>query len=129
MTWATLLDRKICDADCFRMIAESIGDNSLKKVFYKISEAITNGADTAEELKKSGTVSHLIPMIIKHADESELPEELRSLAELFWNKANAGSKRFEVAWQAVLIVLISCFVGIVVMSLFLPLTKIIEKLG
>ncbi len=129
MTWATLLDRKISDADCFRMLAESIGDNSLKKTFYKVSEAIENGADTAEELKNTGAVSHLIPMIIQHADESELPEELRSLAELFWGKASAGSKKFEVAWQAVLIVVISVFVGAVVMSLFLPLTKIIQKLG
>ncbi len=129
MTWATLLDRKISDADCFKMIAESIGDTSLKKAFYKVSEAIENGADTAEELKKTGVVSHLIPMIIKHSEESELPDELRSLAELFWHKASIGSKKFEVAWQAVLIVLVSCFVGTVIMSMFLPLTKIIEKLG
>lgn len=129
MTWATLLDRKISDADCFRMIAESIGDTSLKKAFYKVSEAVENGADIAEEIKNTGAVSHLIPMIIQHADESELPEELRSLAELFWSKASTGSKKFEVAWQAVLIVVIAFFVGATVLSLFLPLTKIIEKLS
>jgi type IV pilus assembly protein PilC len=129
MTWATLLDRKISDADCFRMIAESIGDISLKKAFYKVSEAIENGADTAEELKKTGEVSHLIPMIIKHSDEGELPDELRSLAELFWNKASMGSKKFEVAWQAILIVIIAFFVGGIVVSLFLPLIKIVEKLS
>ena len=129
MTWATLLDRKISDADCFRMIAESIGDFSLKKAFYKVSEAVEGGADIVEELKNTGAVSHLVPMIVEHADESELPGELRSLAELFWNKASTGSKKFEVAWQAILIVVISFFVGATVISLFLPLTKIIEKLG
>lgn len=129
MTWATLLDRKISDADCFRMIAESIGDTSLKKTFYKISQEVENGSNAAEELKKTGVISPLIPMIIKHSEESELPAELRSLAELFWNKASIGSKKFEVAWQAVLIVVISFFVGMTVMSLFLPLTKIIEKLA
>ena len=129
MTWATLLDRKISDADCFRMIAESIGDVSLKKAFYKVSEKLENGADIVEELKTAKTVSYLIPMIVQHADESELPDELRSLAELFWSKASTGSKKFEVAWQAVLIVVISFIVGATVISLFLPLTKIIEKLS
>lgn len=129
MTWATLLDRKISDADCFRMLAESIGAPSLKKAFYRASEAIANGADTVDELKKIKDVSYLVPMIIKHSEESELPAELRSLAELFWNKASIGSKKFEVAWQAVLVFIIACFVGTVVTSMFLPLVKIVEKLG
>lgn len=129
MTWATLLDRKISDADCFKMLAESIGDISLKKAFHQVSDAIANGADTAGELRKVNGVSYLIPMIIKHSEESELPAELRSLAELFWNKASIGSKKFEVAWQAVLVVIIAFFVGTVVMSMFLPLIKIIQKLA
>lgn len=129
MTWATLLDRKVSDADCFRMLAESIGDISLKKAFYKVAEAIESGADTAGELKKVNGVSYLIPMIIKHSEERELPAELRSLSELFWNKASMGSKKFEVAWQAVLVFIIAVFVGTVVTSMFLPLTRIVQKLG
>jgi type IV pilus assembly protein PilC len=129
MTWATLLDRKTSDVDCFRMLAESIGDISLKKAFYKLSEKIRNGGDTGAGLKKINEVSHLVPMIIKHSEESELPAELRSLAELFWNKASIGSKKFEVAWQAVLIVVIAVFVGTIITSMFLPLIKIVEKLG
>jgi type IV pilus assembly protein PilC len=123
------MERNISDADCFRMLAESIDDISLKKAFYKLSEEIRNGGNTADELKKINGVSHLVPMIIKHSEESELPEELRSLAELFWNKASIGSKKFEVAWQAVLIVFIAGFVGTVITSMFLPLIKIVEKLA
>jgi type IV pilus assembly protein PilC len=129
MTWATLLDRKINDADCFRTLAESIGDNSLKKTFYKVSEAIGNGADVAEELKNTSTVSYIIPLTIKHADENELPEELRSLAELFWNKANISTRKLEVAWQFILIMITAIFIGTVVSALFLPLKRIVEVLG
>lgn len=127
--WATLMDRKVSDTESFKIIAESIGNDSLSRTFYTVSKEIEAGEKPAEALRSTGRISHLIPTIVTHASESDLPEELRNLANIFWDKANFASKRLEVIWQAILILALSFIVGTTITALFLPLIRIIEKLG
>jgi type IV pilus assembly protein PilC len=127
--WATLMDRKVSDAESFKIIAESIGNDSLSRTFYTVSKGIEAGEKPAEALRNTRRISHLIPTIVTHAGENDLPEELRNLADIFWDKANFASKRLEAIWQTILIIALAFVAGTTATALFLPLIRIIEVLG
>ncbi len=126
--WSILLRQKIPSEEALRIISSFIESNRASSALKRISKEILIGTDLVESIENEKVISGMISLAVRHVPEKNLPDELGNLAILFRERASTATRKAGVIWGFVMMFMLAGIVGIIVLSLFLPLISIIKKL-
>ena len=126
-TMATLLGSGVPILASMNIARNLIGNVPIAKAITDARENITEGQSIAEPLRKSGEFPPMmIHMIAIGEKTGELPEMLRNVAETYEEQVNNKIDAMTSLLEPLMIVGMGGAVGVIVMSVFMPLMEIMN---
>jgi len=117
----------VCDA--LNATASLTQSRSMQRALLRAADTHSKGGGLVAAMQAEPAIDSLVTFSLKQTPEHELPEELGRLATLYEKRVLLASRAAIAFWELLAICLMALIVGAVVLSLFLPLIKLIDKLG
>jgi len=128
-TLGTLVTSGVPILQALNITKETSGNVVLADAITKVHDAVKEGESIVTPLEASGVFP---PMVISMVDVGEetgqLPEMLLKVAEVYDDEVDNAVESLTSLLEPIMIVLLAFIVGTIVIALFLPLIKIIEKM-
>jgi type II secretory pathway component PulF len=111
-------------------ITEQVMPNCLiKEAVAKTREAVTDGKTLAQPLAQSKLFPQLMVDLVRIGEETgDVPGALNNLADTYEGELAIGLRLMTQLLEPVLIVIMGCVVGFLLLSIFLPLFKLISSI-
>jgi type IV pilus assembly protein PilC len=115
--------------NCLRLSADASGSEKLIYEAAFLAEQIENGTN----IMQAGQFCRVIPKLFLYSvqlgsQRNELEDNLHSLAQMYIEQVRCSQARLQAALLPVMLILVGGFIGITVLSLFLPMIKVITSL-
>ena len=115
--------------NCLRLSAEASGSEKLIYETGFLAEQIEKGTN----IMQAGQFCRIIPKLFLYsvqlgAQRNELEDNLHSLAQMYVEQVRCGQARLQATLLPVMLILVGGTIGVTVMSIFLPMFKIITSL-
>ena len=128
-TLGTLVTSGVPILQALNITKETAGNVVLANAITKVHDAVKEGESIVSPLEASGVFP---PMVISMVDVGEetgqLPEMLLKVAEVYDDEVDNAVESLTSLLEPIMIVFLAFIVGTIVIALFLPLIKIIEKM-
>ena len=128
-TLGTLVTSGVPILQALNITKETAGNVVLADAITKVHDAVKEGESIVSPLEASGVFP---PMVISMVDVGEetgqLPEMLLKVAEVYDDEVDNAVDSLTSLLEPIMIVILAFIVGTIVIALFLPLIKIIEKM-
>ena len=111
-----------------RTCAGLVDSARLRQALARAAHAHSQGVSLHAALVAEPAIDSMITLTVKQTPASELSVELDRLAEVFESRVQLSTRSVLVTWEVILIVLMTLFVGITVIALYLPMIRLIEML-
>ena len=129
-TLGTLVTSGVPILQALNITKETAGNVVLADAITKVHDAVKEGESIVSPLEASGVFP---PMVISMVDVGEetgqLPEMLLKVAEVYDDEVDNAVDSLTSLLEPIMIVILAFIVGTIVIALFLPLIKIIEKMN
>lgn len=112
--------------NCLRLSAEASGSEKLIYETAFLAEQIEKGAN----IMQAGQFCRMIPKLFLYSiqlgsQRNELEDNLHSLSEMYVEQVRCRQARLQAILLPVMLIVVGGFIGITVLSLFLPIIKIV----
>jgi type IV pilus assembly protein PilC len=128
-TLGTLVTSGVPILQALNITRDTAGNVVLADAITKVHDAVKEGESIVSPLEASGVFP---PMVISMVDVGEetgqLPEMLLKVAEVYDDEVDNAVESLTSLLEPIMIVFLAVVVGTIVIALFLPLIKIIEKM-
>ncbi len=129
-TMGTLLSSGVPILQAMETVAETIGNNILSDAIMDARARIREGDRIGDPLEASRMFPPMVVHMIGVGEESgSLDFMLQKIADFYEMEVDSAIASLTSAIEPVLIVFLGVVVGFIVISLFLPLIKVIEELS
>jgi type IV pilus assembly protein PilC len=129
-TLGTLVTSGVPILQALNITRETAGNQVLSDAINKVHDSVKEGESIVSPLEASGVFP---PMVISMVDVGEetgqLPEMLLKVAEVYDDEVDNTVESLTSLLEPIMIVALAFIVGTIVIALFLPLIKIIEKMN
>ena len=129
-TLGTLVTSGVPILQALNITKETAGNVVLADAITKVHDAVKEGESIVSPLEASGVFP---PMVISMVDVGEetgqLPEMLLKVAEVYDDEVDNAVDSLTSLLEPIMIVILAFIVGTIVIALFLPLIKIIERMN
>ena len=126
--WSTFLRQNMTVPAAMKTSAQLVERPALSHALLRTAENVESGKSLVEMLSHERAIDNLIVLTFKHTPEQELPNELARLGELYEHRVTLAARAATIFWTIGSLILMSLFVGCVVLSLFLPLIELIKRM-
>ncbi len=97
----------------------------LEEAIEEAQKKITEGKSLSQELKKSNHIPSLVTRMLAIAEETgKMPEMLESLSDIYDQELERSLGYITTFLQPALLIILGGIVGLVVLSILLPLTDV-----
>ena len=115
--------------NCLRLSAEASGSEKLIYETGFLAEQIENGTN----IMQAGQFCRIIPKLFLYSvqlgsQRNELEDNLHSLSEMYVEQVRCSQARLQAILLPVMLIFVGGFMGITILSLFLPMIKIVTSL-
>ena len=115
--------------DCLRLSAEASGSEKLIYETIFLAEQVEKGTN----IMQAGQFCRIVPKLFLYSvqlgsQRNELEDNLHSLSEMYVEQVRCSQARLQAILLPVMLILVGGFIGITVLSIFLPMVKIITSL-
>ena len=129
-TFGTLIQSGVPILEALNIVRDSIDNVILRRAITRVHDAIREGENIAEPLGESGIFDDIVVNMIDVGEETgELDKMLLKVADTYDDEVDIAVASLVSILEPMLIVFMGAAVGLIVVSLFLPLLKIVESLG
>jgi type IV pilus assembly protein PilC len=129
-TFGTLIQSGVPILEALNIVRDSIGNVVLRDAVTRVHDAIREGENIAEPLGESGIFDDIVVNMIDVGEETgELDKMLLKVADTYDEEVDLAVASLVSVLEPALIVFMGVAVGLIVISLFLPLLKIVESIG
>ncbi len=129
-TFGTLIQSGVPILEALNIVRDSIGNVIMRNAITKVHDAIREGENIAEPLGESGIFDDIVVNMIDVGEETgELDKMLLKVADTYDEEVDLAVAAMISILEPMLIVVMGAAVGLIVVSLFLPLLKIVETIG
>jgi len=129
-TLGTLVSSGVPILQALNIVKETAGNVILTAAIEKVYDAVKEGETITKPLEASGVFP---PMVISMIDIGEetgaLPEMLVRIADVYEEEVDNAVTAMTSLLEPVMIVFLAVIVGSIVIAMFLPLIKMMDKLG
>jgi general secretion pathway protein F len=124
-TMGTLLTSGVPILSSMAIARNLVGNVHIANAIETARTNITEGQSIADPLKRSGEFPPLVIHMISIGEKTgELPNMLQNIAENYEEQVNVQIERMTGLLEPIMIIGMGLFVGVVVMSIFMPLMEI-----
>ncbi|MGB8227360.1 MAG: type II secretion system F family protein [Sedimentisphaerales bacterium] len=115
--------------NCLRLSADASGSEKLIYEAAFLAEQIENGTNIMQAGQFCGVIPKLFLYSIQLGSQrNELEDNLHSLAQMYIEQVRCSQARLQAALLPIMLILVGGFIGITILSIFLPMIKIITSL-
>src|SRR6185312_11312376 len=125
-TLGTLLQNGVPVLTALKITEQVMSSNLVKQAIAKTREAVTDGKTLAQPLAQSKLFPQLMVDLVRIGEETgDVPGALNNLADTFENELQISLRVMTSLIQPILIIVMAILVGFLLLSIFLPLFKMI----
>ncbi|MBO7327641.1 MAG: type II secretion system F family protein [Lentisphaeria bacterium] len=129
-TLGTLMSSGVPVLSALAIVKETSGNEVVAKAVQEVYSAVKEGDGIAVPLGKTKVFPEMVISMVEVGEETgKLPEMLEKIANTFDEEVDNAVSALTSLIEPLMIVGLAGIVGTIVIALFLPLTKIIEKMS
>ena len=129
-TLGTLMSSGVPVLNALIIVRDTAGNEVVSSAIQKVHDAVKEGDGIAVPLGATGIFPAMVISMVEVGEETgKLPEMLDKIANTYDEEVDNAVGALTSMIEPLMIVGLAVVVGTIVIALFLPLTKIIEKLG
>ncbi len=129
-TLGTLMSSGVPVLSALQIVKDTSGNEVVSKGVQTVYEAVKEGEGIAVPLGKTKIFPEMVISMVEVGEETgKLPEMLDKIADTYEEEVNNAVSALTSLIEPLMIVGLAGMVGTIVIALFLPLTKIIEKMS
>ena len=116
--------------EAINITKDTTGNEVFTRALAQVHDSIREGESFAEPLRASRVVDSLVVNMVDVGEETgDLDKMLLKVADTYDDEVDIAVASLVSVLEPMLIVFMGAAVGLIVVSLFLPLLKIVESLG
>ena len=129
-TLGTLMSSGVPVLSALSIVKETSGNDVVAEAVQKVYDAVKEGEGIAAPLSKTKVFPEMVISMVEVGEETgKLPEMLDKIANTYEEEVDNAVGALTSLIEPLMIVALAGMVGTIVIALFLPLTKIIEKMS
>ena len=129
-TLGTLMASGVGVLGALVIVKDTAGNEVVSNAVEKVHDAVKEGEGIAPPLSATKIFPEMVVSMIEVGEETgKLPDMLEKIADTYEEEVDNAVSALTSLIEPLMIVGLAVVVGTIVIALFLPLTKIIEKLG
>lgn len=129
-TLGTLLSSGVPVLNALIIVKETAGNETVSKAVQQVHDAVKEGEGMAGPLSATKIFPEMVISMIEVGEETgKLPEMLEKVADTYEEEVDNAVSGLTSMIEPIMIVGLAVIVGTIVIALFMPLIKIIEKIG
>ena len=129
-TLGTLMSSGVPVLSALSIVKDTSGNETVANAVQKVYDAVKEGEGIATPLGKTKIFPEMVISMVEVGEETgKLPEMLDKIADTYEEEVNNAVGALTSLIEPLMIVALAGMVGPIVIALFLPLTKIIEKMS
>lgn len=129
-TLSTLLENGVPVLTALKITEQVMPNQLLRAAVAKTREAVTDGKTLAQPLAQSKLFPQLMVDLVKIGEETgDVPGALKNVADTYENELNIALRVMMNLIEPVLIVAMALGVGFLLLSVMLPMFKLISSIG
>jgi type IV pilus assembly protein PilC len=112
------------------IVKETSGNDVVANAIQKVHDAVKEGEGIAKPLGETHVFEDMVISMVEVGEETgKLSEMLNKIADTYEDEVDNAVSALTSLIEPLMIVALAGIVGSIVIALFMPLTKIIEKLS
>jgi len=128
-TLGTLLQNGVPVLTALKITEQVLSNSLIKEAIAKTREAVTDGKTLAQPLAQSKLFPQLMVDLVRIGEETgDVPGALNNIADTYENELQTGLRVMTDLIGPVLIIVMSVIVGFLMLSIFLPLFRLISQI-
>ncbi|MDY2987326.1 MAG: type II secretion system F family protein [Peptoniphilus sp.] len=125
-----LLNSKVIMSSALEITRDSMSNLHMKKEIEKSIAMLYSGIDLSESLEESVFFDSISLSILKVGEQaSSVDKVIKSLKDYYEKKLEMDSKKFLSLIEPIIILILSIFVGFVVLSIAIPMFDVVNYIG
>ena len=129
-TLGTLMSSGVPVLNSLAIVKETSGTEVVATAIQKVHDAVKEGEGIAEPLNDTKIFPPMVISMVEVGEETgKLPEMLEKIADTYDEEVDNAVSALTSLIEPLMIVMLAGIVGSIVVALFMPLVKIIEKMG
>ena len=128
-TLGTLLQNGVPVLTALKITEQVLPNRLIKEAVSKTRDAVTDGKTLAQPMAQSKIFPQLMIDLVRIGEETgDVPGALNNLADTYEGELQIGLRLMTQLIEPVLIVVMGCVVGFLLLSIFLPLFRLISSI-
>ena len=129
-TLGALLDAGVPMVNSLSLVSATSGNRRISQAIDRVKQQVSKGEDFSRECEATGVFpTTMTYMIAMGTTTGKLNEALMGLADFFDLQVNTTCRRISVVIEPALAVVVGIIVGLIILSLYLPIFSLVEKIG
>jgi len=129
-TLATLLENGVPVLTALKITEQVLSNRVIKEAISKTRDAVTDGKTLAQPLAQSKVFPQLMVDLVKIGEETgDVPAALNNVADTYENELNTALRVTMTLIEPVLIIVMAVGVGLLLLSVLLPMFRLISNIG
>jgi len=129
-TLGTLIASGVPILEALNIVRDTTGNEVVARAITRVHDSIREGETVAEPLRQSRVCDAMVVNMVDVGEETgDLDKMLIKVADAYDEDVDNMVASMVSLLEPLLIVFLGCSVGFIVISLFLPLVKLIQELG
>jgi type IV pilus assembly protein PilC len=129
-TLGTLLTGGVPILQALNIVREIAGNAVISNAVQQVHDSVKEGESMVMPLEAAGVFPNMVVSMIQVGEETgALPEMLMKVAETYDDEVDTAVEALTSIIEPVMIIMLAGVVGTIVIAMFLPLIRIIGKLG
>jgi len=129
-TLGTLMQSGVAVLQALQIVRDTAGNAIISRAIQDVHDAVKEGEGMTKPLDASGVFPGMVVSMIEVGEETgALPEMLNRIADVYEEEVDRAVEALTSMIEPIMIIFLAVVVGGIVIALFMPLIKLIDKLG
>lgn len=129
-TLGTLMNSGVSVLQALQIVKETAGNEVIAQATQKIHDSVKEGESMAGPMEATKVFPVIVVSMVEVGEETgSLPDMLNRIADVYEEEVDRAVDAMTSLLEPIMIVFLAVIVGTIVLAMFMPLIKLIDKLG
>ena len=129
-TLGTLMQSGVAVLQALQIVKDTAGNELVSRAIQIVHDAVKEGESMSKPLESTGIFPGMVVSMVEVGEETgALPEMLNRIADVYEEEVDRAVEALTSMIEPIMIIFLAVVVGGIVIALFMPLIKLIDKLG
>ncbi len=129
-TLGTLMESGVSVLNALQIVRDTSGNELLARAVQVVHDAVKEGESMAKPLDSTNVFPVMVVSMVQVGEETgALPEMLNRIAKVYAEEVDLAVDSLTSLIEPMMIVMLGGLVGTIVLAMFMPLIKLIERIG